>query len=265
MPQPTDRNKHALGKLLALVGCALLVTACGGGGSTSSGATAQPSTTPAFTPPTVSETPPTVSETPPTVSETPPTDPETPPSVVTLPQLVGYAGCSVTENAVDGYHQLGGSVLWSPDNGYPGGSISAWALELSTLSTYWQAFDSALTANPGTDAIWLQLCTSITSASQNTFENAQVVISEINRRTGGVPIFVSAQHSYSDGICSTAGADGPAQMQAVADQLVAAKLAQAGPVVGPLSISQTTDGCHANGDGKRLLGAQLQAFFTGGP
>lgn len=248
MPQHTDSNTRVLWKQHIVLWGVLLLAACGGGGGgsaptsiTPGGPSGSPSSGPA-------------------PGNTNGGGTVTPPPA-SAPQRVGIVGCSVTLNAVDGYQILGGDVLWPSVTGYAGGTISAWALDLSTLSGYWSAFDAALAANPDTDAVWLQLCTNTSGASQDTFENAQIVADEIRRRAPGVRVFVSAQNSYSDGVCGIAGANGPANMQTIADQLVNAGAAEAGPTLGPLSMSQTVDTCHASADGAQVLGAQLAAFF----
>ncbi len=221
----------------ALVACGLVLAACGGGGAGTAETTEPDPVTPS--------------------------DQGSDPVALPATVRVGAVGCSVTLNAVAGTHFLGSDLMWPHTSlNYGGGSINVWALELSSLSTYWGSFDLALAANPDTDAIWFQLCSDLAGASQDTFENAQVVINEILNRAPGVRVFVSAQHAYSDGVCNITGPDGPTRMQALAEQLVAAGFAEAGPVVGPLSMSQTLDGCHANEEGALILGAQLLEFFN---
>lgn len=174
---------------------------------------------------------------------------------------LGFVGCSVTNNAIAGYELVGGSLFWPPVSDYGGGGISAWALDLSDMSRYWSAFEQAVADHPQTDTLWLQLCTAERTASQDTFANTRVIIDEIHRRLPDVTLFISAQPGYSDGVCRITGEDGPARMQDIVNQVVAGQLAKAGPVVGPLRRNQTSDGCHANNEGQRLLGRQLARFF----
>lgn len=173
--------------------------------------------------------------------------------------LIGYIGCSVTVNAVDGYLAAGGTNFWpSVHSAYGAASVSLWA---DPASRYWAAFDNVLAQFPDTTTIWWQLCTSAANLTDN-FDAAQDVVSEIRRRIPDATVFVSAQHDYTDGhVCPITGADGPARMQALADELIAAGLAFRGPVVGPLAEDELSDGCHANDAGKAVLGQQLADFF----
>lgn len=186
-----------------------------------------------------------------------PTCSSTPPS--TGP--IGFVGCSFTNNAVEGYHTVGGQRFWDTIPAYNGGSVSVWAMNLIGNSRYWQGFNAALTANPGTSIIWWQVCNSPSEDENMLYQNARVVLGEVQRRVPGARVYVSAQHSYSGGHVCRGEPDGPARMQRLADRLVSEGLAVAGPVMGPLAESQTRDGCHANQQGMTVLGQQLLSFF----
>jgi len=177
---------------------------------------------------------------------------------------VGYLGCSMTVNAIEGYHSEGGTTLWGEVGDFGGGTISAWAGLLPTSKTYWSGFDAILAKNPGTKAVWMELCISVKKGgtANDTYENALVVRQEILKRIPNAVIYVSAQPMYTEGhVCGIAGADGPAKMQEIADKLVANGLAQKGPVLGPLATGQTADPCHANASGKSTMGKQMVEFF----
>lgn len=175
---------------------------------------------------------------------------------------VGFVGCSMSQNSVEGYESLGGSRMWSFRVPYGGGGIGRWYLDITEdRGRYWEGFDAELAANPDTSTVWLNLCT-LRQNRLDSFESAAAVISEIEARIPGTTVYVSGQPDYSDGhVCGLAGDGGPEAMAAIADELVAAGLALPGPVMGPLSEAQTGDGCHAGEDGRRVLGQQLLDFF----
>lgn len=174
--------------------------------------------------------------------------------------VIGYVGCSVTRNGVEGYAAIGGARLW-PSQGvtYGGASVGRWAAAIDVGSGHWRDFDALLAANPDTQGLWVQFCTSGTPADD--LESAMALLDELRRRAPGVEVWVSAQPDYVDHECGIAGEGGPARMQALVDDLVGQGHAQPGPVVGPLRVDQTIDGCHANEAGQRLMGEQLVAFF----
>lgn len=174
---------------------------------------------------------------------------------------IGFVGASFTNNAVAGYRTLGGQRFWETIPEYNGGSVSVWAGDLTNRSRYWRAFDDMLKTHPETETIWWQLCNSPSDDEETLYQNARLVLAEIQRRAPGAMIYASAQHSYSDGHVCRGEPDGPARMQRLAERLVSEGLVLAGPVMGPLAASQTRDGCHANLEGRRVLGQQLLAFF----
>ena len=176
---------------------------------------------------------------------------------------MGFLGCSMTLNAVDGYYTQGGTKLWPTQSTiYGGGSIGAWANSLTNQSKWWGAFNTTLTARP-TTVFWFELCTSLNQTpTLDTYAGATTVLTELRRRVPNATVYVSAQPSYTNGhVCGIAGATGPATAQSIVDQLVANGLALRGPVMGPLASTQTVDGCHATAEGKAIMGNQLVAAF----
>lgn len=175
---------------------------------------------------------------------------------------VGYLGCSMSTDAVTGYQQVGGNSLWKAGEGdYSGGSLDLWANRVGA-NQMWFKFQQKLDANPGTNALWWELCT--TEASQgNDFDLGLAVLGEIETRLGAGAIYVSAQPDYNGHVCPTSGANGPQDMQVLAAQLVGTGRVLAGPIQGPLTEAQTRDLCHANESGRLILGNQLIAFFDG--
>ncbi|MGH8874853.1 MAG: hypothetical protein ACRDVM_06320, partial [Acidimicrobiia bacterium] len=60
------------------------------------------------------------------------------------------------------------------------------------------------------------------------------------------------------------GLDGSQKLEVVVSSLAADDHVLEGPTMGPLTMAETTDGCHLNEQGELILGRQLLAFFGGG-
>ncbi|MGZ8184383.1 MAG: thrombospondin type 3 repeat-containing protein [Methylobacter sp.] len=178
---------------------------------------------------------------------------------------IGYVGCSMTEDTVEGYHDLGGTSLWPDAEGvYGGGGVTEWASALNDSSRYWFWFQETLNDHPETSMVWWQLCTSADEegSDQQLLEDARAIRDEIRRRAPNATIYVSSQPDYADQVCKIAGPDGPQKMQDLAAQLVSEGGVETGPVIGPLTSDQVgNDGCHANTEGKVFMGQQLMEFF----
>ena len=183
------------------------------------------------------------------------TSPATPPTM-------GLVGCSMTVDAAEGMRTAGASYVWGIRGlGYGGGSIARWSNPRDPRGL-WERFDAALAAEPETEAIWWQLCTS--GAEDDNFDRALAVLSEIESRVPEAAIYVSAQPGYEDGhVCSSAGPDGPRLMQDVADKLVETGRVQAGPVLPPLRSDHLVDDCHAGPEGKEQMAQAIDGFFAG--
>jgi hypothetical protein len=193
--------------------------------------------------------------------------------------VVGYAGCSQTIGAVKGYKTDGGTRMW-PIVEFGGGTVQTWASQIAApgapLKGYWAVFEGAQQQQPASE-IWWQLCTHPPNEEDDAGNSAAAsrVRAELLRLSPpGTKIYVSAQNAYvAPHVCGITGPDGPSRMQALANQLVAQGLAQAGPNVGALhSVDQTPsvpsgdetvdDGCHPNESGQRnVLGPPMRDFF----
>jgi hypothetical protein len=182
---------------------------------------------------------------------------------------VGYVGCSMTKNAVEGYHAIGGQKFWPVIQSYGGGSVYWWARGIGKNDVMWNDFKAYLAAQPPSK-IWVQWCTRAGESQQLNQQSALKVIAEIKRLAPGVPIYVSAQPGYYlPHSCSVSGIDGPLRMELLARQTVALP----GPDMGDLKSKYQApsippgdethpDGCHANPFGREtVLGPRLKAFF----
>lgn len=187
---------------------------------------------------------------------------------------VGYVGCSVSNNAVSGYHLIGGTRFWPVIGSYGGGSLQDWAAGIGHRNDRrWADFQSYLATEPPSQ-IWVQWCSRIGENHATDHRAAADVILEIKRLAPGVPIYVSAQNDYVwPHICAITGPDGPPRMRALSNIETVVRQAKLGPNVGslrsrygipsiPAGDETTPDGCHANRAGEtRVLGPALKKFF----
>lgn len=241
----------------AVVAVALVLAAC-----TSEGSDPVSTTTPTTTPAPSSTTEPAPATTMPPETTTSTASTPEPVAPEDIDGTVGFVGCSMSQNSVEGYESVGGTNMWSHRAPYGGGGIGRWFIDIGgDRGRYWEGFDAELAQNPDTAAVWLNVCT-VRQNAQDSFDSAAAVIDEISDRIPGVTIYVSAQPTYADGhFCGLAGEGGPEAMAALVTEIVDAGLALPGPVMGPLTEAQTRDGCHANEDGQLVLGRQLLDFF----
>lgn len=240
---------------------AVLAAACtgnGGAGESTTTAPTAPVTTAGTAAPTTSST---AAQTTTSVrlDGTAPVEPAVPGDV---DGTVGYLGCSMSQNSVEGYETAGGSKMWSHRAPYGGGGVGRWFVDIAgDRGRYWEGFAAELESHPDTTVVWLNVCT-VRQNQLDSFDSTAAVIDEINAHIPAATIYVSAQPSYTDGhVCGLAGEGGPEAMAEVAAAVVDAGLALPGPVMGPLTEAHTRDGCHANEEGQRVLGEQLLEFF----
>lgn len=181
---------------------------------------------------------------------------------------VGFMGCSITHNAVDGYNALGGNNFWTMDariGNYGGGSLSAWYTQLlngAGNKDYWSILQNNLNQNPNTKKIWWELCSSA-EANKLTYENVLAVLKKIKKIAPGAEIYVTSMPIFLDtthGIC--VDNNGPAIIKGFTDKMIQEGKVKAGPVLSSLGETQTmADGCHANEQGQAIWGQNLMDFF----
>lgn len=220
-----------------------------------------PPSAPASSSPTPS-TSPTAPATSTTTSTTTSTSVPDPSSAVDVSQ-VGYLGCSVINNAVRGYEDVGGTKIWPIITSYGGGTVGRWWEEINGggRGRYWEPFRQAVEAHPDIDTFWWGLCSN--RSEDDTYEHALVVVDALRDLVPDAVLYVSAMPDYPDHVCRITQTTAVPAMQELTGRLVADGAALLGPVLGPLRQDQTSDGCHANRDGAALMGEQLVTFFGG--
>jgi hypothetical protein len=191
-------------------------------------------------------------------SEVGPVEPLSVPADGSVFANAAVVGCSQTRDAIFGYNEVATDERFgtSADAQYlGGGSIEAWA---NAGSRYWRDFDQL--AGPDNDAIWLMICWHSVRSVDADVAMVEVVIDEAMRKIGrAVPVYVSGLNDWDPRSLCPRG-DFPASA-ALADDVVAAGLAERGPDLGPLHREHTDDGCHGNRSGNELMGHQLVEFF----
>lgn len=173
---------------------------------------------------------------------------------------VGLVGCSLTGQAVAGYHESSTEhALW-PMPPYGSGTLRGWA-----QGVFWARFDSLLAVH-GADAIWWNICISpeqMSDVDQQPLQAAQVYYG-IRQRLPTVPIYVSPMNVYQVGVLDSWTA---AQRRTVQlEQWITTVLPTLhGPVLGPLDAEYTllwgpTDP-HLTSAGEAFVGRQLVDVF----
>jgi len=172
-------------------------------------------------------------------------------------KLIGYMGCSITIQTVEGYQQVGGVGMWSPDQRFDDGSVMNWA---NPRSRWWDAFDANIEKYPETSIIWWQLC--IPAHENPTYSDAGMVIDMIKSRLPDAIIYVSSLAPYGHA-CEASGATGVTRGQQLAEQLLSkGSDVKLGPIFNRLTIRETeNDQCHLNDAGREHMGKELKHFF----
>lgn len=181
---------------------------------------------------------------------------------------IGFIGCSITHNAVDGYQKLGGKSFWTierGEGGYGGGSLDAWYMQLlngAKTNDYWSILQYNLNQNPNTKKIWWELCSSA-KTNKLTYENILAVLEKIKKIAPDAEIYATPMPIFLDttqGIC--VDNNGPQITKNFTDKMVQEDKVKAGPALSSLRKAQTmADGCHANEQGQATWGQNLMDFF----
>ncbi|MBA3758593.1 hypothetical protein H0X10_03110 [Candidatus Saccharibacteria bacterium] len=182
--------------------------------------------------------------------------------------LTGYLGCSMTRDAVNGYHVGGGTEMWERID-YSAGVLTSWQVTSKQpvgTNTYWQKFATGLASHPGTDSIWWNLCLGDDmqrSGTEEDFYQAAVnILNELRKRVGTMPIYASSTPEYENPArCKLTTPEGPARTQRIIDRLVDNGLVAQGPIYPKLLNNQLADDCHPNAAGQASVGNVLRQFF----
>jgi hypothetical protein len=178
-------------------------------------------------------------------------------------ERIAVVGCSQTRDAVHGFNAIGDVPIFGSDQDQEylsAGTIDRWAAN----GGHWRRFAALHGGDADVEAVWIMLCWHVRNTDPSTsVETVGYIIDRAHEVIGhDVPVFVSGLNDWNPrAICPKADW---ASSWALADEAVAAGLAERGPELGPITEEQTTDGCHGTTEGNAVMGAQLASFFPGG-
>lgn len=173
------------------------------------------------------------------------------------PKSIGYVGCSITYQIVEGYFLMGGRSVWPVEQRYDDGGVMNWG---NPRMPFQRVFDENIQRYPDTEVIWLQLC--IPVHDPVTYTHANSVVDMIRTRLPDAEIYVSSLAPYAH-LCEGSGTTGVALGQRLAEELAERRAdVKLGPTFSTLTESETeNDKCHLEAPGKRKLGKELKEFF----
>jgi hypothetical protein len=169
---------------------------------------------------------------------------------------------------------LGGSVDYDTDSKL----ISDWANPGSPMWTKFDEMKDAYDGGKDPSVVWVELCQTYNQGTQVGYSGAEEEIANVRAHAPTAKIYVSPLQSYDPPtMCPLMGpnGEGVADLTNMANELVNAGLASAGPgaggnpPLGPLTPQDAySDGCHPTGDpthgpgtSAEMLGQQLANFF----
>ncbi len=175
---------------------------------------------------------------------------------------IAVIGCSQTRDAIKGFNDVTDEPIFGPDEDQEylsAGTIDQWAAN----GGHWRRFAALHRDDTEIGAVWIMLCWHVRNTDPST--SVETVASIIDRAETvighEVAVFVSGLNDWEPRtICAKADW---ASSWALADDAVAAGLADRGPELGPLTETQTTDGCHGTTEGNAVMGTQVASFFLG--
>jgi hypothetical protein len=187
--------------------------------------------------------------------------------VTAQPNSVGVVGGSITKLAVQGYRDLGGTVIWPPYQ-IGGGTIFAW----QNNPTYFTLYQQMLNQFPTTSKVWWQLAAHDYDLQgltlQQIYATSVAVLNGIRQRTGTntvVTASVMADYAPDTGCyLNNTVVQAPAKLQAVLDRLVSEGRVVAGPHMPTLhrdELQDNGDNCHQNTLGQQHHGRVLHDYF----
>ena len=150
-------------------------------------------------------------------------------------QTIGVVGCSNTRQHIEGYISASDlDQFWDPTGlEISGGTLRTWATDLTDRSSYWADFSQNI-GRQGVDAVWIQLCirdlesssAGMTPGQQN---DLKLVVAEVQRRAGDVPIYVSPLNGFVENDCPATGPYGVSNAVLLANWASSTGLALRGP------------------------------------
>lgn len=161
-------------------------------------------------------------------------------------------------NVADGYASEGGKRLWPSIGAYNGQVVQNWA---NTNDGVWSAFENAVNQYGEPEDVWVMLCI---FSNQVTIEETRQIVANVRQRVSNANIYISGQPVYDNpNSCFLAGDGGPDKTDRIAKEAgddAGLDVTYLGKL-GPLSSSQSSDGCHANNSGMTVLGKQFVELF----
>ena len=180
------------------------------------------------------------------------------------PEIIGFIGCSITHNAIDGYILgSGGEKMWIMTGDYGGGSIYKWYEQLTSVygKDYWAIFQGMINKHPSVEKIWWELCSS-PEVSSMSYNDMVDILDKIKSIAPNAEIYATSMPEFENPNAFCMQNNGPAIIKGFVDQLVNEGKVTQGPVLSDLSGSQITpDACHATIEGKDIWGQELINFF----
>ena len=177
---------------------------------------------------------------------------------------IGYIGCSNTEDAVGGYYLVSTADLFWKVYDTAGGTLDRWANPNNGFVTnFWANFQQELQKYGQPLKVWIQICENPETAIL-TFSMVQETITMLRQYVPSAQYYISPLNSFSpSNLCQITGPNGVQDATNLANEAVSSGLALQGPILGPLTSSQTLppSNCHATTAGMMLLGSQLSGFF----
>jgi hypothetical protein len=184
--------------------------------------------------------------------------------------VLGYIGCSMTADTFNGYQAIGATLAW-PVGTYnlSGGVLGAWVVRGSrwrgdrygTFEGYVQKRNAQAPA-----AVLLMVCSNNKTTVNLT--QMQTVIGNIAYFSPGVQVYLTSQPRYTAGhLCKNLATSLSHQESqfATIDAVIAAAIAndwaEAGLTMPVLKPSQLRDTCHANAEGRDVLGRAILGWW----
>lgn len=185
----------------------------------------------------------------------------TAPSTNFTQNSIAYIGCSGTHDTVEGYSMIPGSnkLFWPPYQTGGKTIVNDWGA--GPDAAIWRLFDKQKTTYGEPKAVWVQLCNPDTG-NTTPYEAVQKEFDLLKQHVATRDFYVSPIYSFDPpDKCHLVNGQGELHLKELAQRAVSEGLAKAGPEIGPLTVPNSRNDCHANQQGKLEFGKQLAQFF----